>query len=161
MKKVLLVMLGLCVICVAANATDTCLHDNTAVITLWKSKNPVSKTSNASDKTWTMTMDYSIMPSNPDAKTIYGLSTCNEIDTNTSGADVQSGDANVYLRSSTIDVGRFCWCQMQRPVSSWWVFYKQYDDESTCASSCARDCVDAISSDKNKFRTAGVYMAIL
>ena len=159
MKK-LIALLGIVTICASAYATDTCLHNNTAILTLRKSRNGVRTSVNNADKTWTITMDYSLMPSDPSAKTIYGMSTCNEIDTNTAGGAVSRGDANVYLRDSAVDIGTYCWCQMTAPVSSWWVFYNQYDDAETCASRCASDCVNAISNNTNNFRTQGVYMAI-
>ena len=159
MKK-LLTLICMFTICVSAYATDTCLHDNTTVLTIWKSKNGVRTSFNNSDKTWTVTMDYNMLPLDPSSKTIYGLSTCNEISTNTAGGTVSRGDANVYLRDSKIDAGPYCWCQMRAPVSSWWVFYNQYADAGTCASKCASDCASAISNNTNNFRTQGVYMAI-
>lgn len=158
--KRLFILIGVFTACIPAYATDTCLHDNTTVLTLWKSKNGVKTSSNKSDMSWTITFDYSMSPSDSTAKTLYGLSTCNEISTNTAGTEAKTGDANVYLRSSSVDIGTYCWCQMTAPVSSWWVFYNQYSDADTCASKCASECASAISNNTNNFRTQGVYMAI-
>lgn len=159
MKKTLSFLVCMA-LCVGAHAASTCLHNRTAVFTLRKSVNGISASSNSADMSWSVKFDYDLVPNNSSYRTITGTSTCNEIDTDTDEAAVKMGAANTHLRASNSDEGPNCWCAMEYPVSSWWVFYKTYADESACKSSCARDCADAIKSNTSDFRSKGVYLAI-
>ena len=92
--------------------------------------------------------------------TLTGMSTCNEITTNTAASAAKSGDANVYLRASSADVGTQCWCSLTGPVTSWWVYYGAFDDEDACDAGCTSACAAAIKDNTSNFRTNGVYLAI-
>jgi len=146
--------------CGASMAATTCLHNRTKIYTLKKSVDGTSSSYDATDLTWSVTFSYDLVPNNSSARTLYGTATCNEINTNSDGNTASSGSANVYLRASTGEVGTQCWCAMSHPVSSWWVFLKEYSDEASCASGCARDCASAVKSNTGNFRTNGVYLAI-
>ncbi len=159
MKKLLLVCI-MCLGVVAAHGATTCLHNRTGVFVLKKSQNGVSSSYSADDMTWRVTFGYDLVPNNSSYRTLTGNATCNEISTTTDGANAKKGDANVYLRASNADVGTMCWCSMYEPVSSWWVFMRAFDDEDACKSGCASACADAVKNDTDKFRSAGVYMAI-
>lgn len=158
-KKILCTVLCLCVFG-AGYAATTCVHPKTKIFTLKKSVNGTSTSYDRNDFTWTVTFGYDLIPNDSSSRKITGAATCNEISTNADGGAAKMGDANGYLRASNADMGTYCWCSLVSPVSSWWVFYKSYSDESECASNCARDCAAAVSADTNKFRSSGVYMAI-
>lgn len=146
-------------VCCGAYGATACLHNRTAVFTIKKSENPTSVSSNASDMTFSLSFGYDLVPNNG-VHTLRGAATCNEITTNSSNSTASMGDVNVYLRSSSVDVGTRCWCSFAGPITSWWVYYRAYADEDTCQSSCARDCANAIKSNTNNFRTNGMYLAI-
>jgi len=110
--------------------------------------------------TFVLKFGYDLVPNNSSYRTINGMATCNEINTNTSDATAKMGDANTHLRASTADIGTQCWCSLTGPITSWWVYYKAYDSEDACASACARDCAAAIKDNTSNFRTNGIYAAI-
>lgn len=140
-----------------AHGETVCLRDVTAMFTIKKSTNPTSYT--VADNTFTLNMNYDVLPGKT-SRSLNGAVTCNEITTKTNGAPATSGDANTHLRASDGDTGTQCWCSLTGPVTTWWVFYKAYSDASACSSNCARDCASATVSNKNNFRTSGLYLAI-
>lgn len=151
--------ISLALICTCGFGATTCLHNRTAVAVIQKSVDPVSSSYNASNMTFTLTMNYDVIPGKT-SRTIDGIATCNEIETDTSDAAAKLGSANTHLRASTADVGTRCWCSLTRPVSSWWVYYKVFGTEEECAAGCARDCAAAIRENTSNYRTNGIYMAI-
>lgn len=159
MRKMLSAILLICV-CGAGYAASTCIHNNTGVFILKKSVNGVSSSYDADNYTWSVKFDYDLVPNNSSYRTLTGNATCNNIETNTAGGAITSGEPNTHLRASNSDVGSMCWCSMTAPISSWWVFYKKYDTAAACSTGCARDCASAVKSNTNNFRTGGVYMAI-
>ncbi|MFQ6730075.1 MAG: hypothetical protein ACLRFK_03455 [Alphaproteobacteria bacterium] len=82
---------------------------------------------------------------------ITGSTTCNDIavksaidgSSNNAGA-AEPGDANTFLHAATNDVGTNCWCKMDGPVTSWWVYLKTYDSASACASGCTSYCANGM-----------------
>ena len=154
---------ALVLLCTAGYAATTCLHSYTAVAVVRKNVNPIASSYNSAERTFTLTMDYDIIPGNENSRTLYGEATCNEITTDTSGATIAVGDvgaANTHLRATTGDVGTRCWCALTRPVSSWWTYYKTFDSDDACANGCASACAAAIKDNTSNFRSNGVFMAI-
>lgn len=154
--KILIIVI-FCIGLVSARADTVCLRDVTAMFTIKKSINPISYT--VSGNTFTLNMNYDVLPGKT-SRTLMGAATCNEITTKTDGSAAKSGDVNTHLRASDGDVGVQCWCSLTGPVTTWWVFYKTYSDASVCASSCAQECATVAVSNKNNFRTSGLYLAI-
>lgn len=159
MKKLLLIGI-MCLGMLSAYGATTCIHTRTGVFILKKSVNGISSSHNTNDMTWSVTFDYDIVPNNSSYRTLTGNATCNEITTDVSGGAIKKGVSNVYLRATSADVGTMCWCAMNEPVSSWWVFMQAYPDEDTCAASCAAACEDGMKNNTDNFRSAGAYLAI-
>lgn len=137
MKKLLIALI--CVGAVGGAVGQTmCVHKNTYVASVSKSTNgTAASVTSAEDKTWSATFpNY----------TITGNAACNEI----AGT---ANTANTALYTVAADQGQYCWCEMQRPMSSYWVFLQSYADAGTCASSCTLACATAIQSNVT-FRTA-------
>lgn len=160
MQKILSISAVLGVLCGAAYGATTCIHNQTPVFIIKKSVDPTSVSSDADSMTFSLRFDYDLVPNNSSYRTLDGMATCNEISTDTAGDNVVLGAANTHLRASNADVGTMCWCQLTGPITSWWVYLRQYSDDASCASSCARDCASAIRENTDNFRTNGVYLAI-
>lgn len=160
MQKVVSISAVLGFLCGAAYGATTCIHNQTPVFVIKKSANPTSVSVNSDNMTFTLRFDYDLVPNNSSYRTLDGMATCNEISTDTAGENVSQGSANTHLRASSADVGTMCWCQLSGPITSWWVYNRQYSDDETCMSNCARDCASAIRDNTNNFRTNGVYLAI-
>ncbi|MBO4683104.1 MAG: hypothetical protein J5611_00795 [Alphaproteobacteria bacterium] len=137
MKKTLVGLICACSV-FAADAQTMCKHKNTYIASISKSTNGTSSTvTNAANKTWSATFpNY----------TITGNAACNEI----SGT---ANTVNTALYTTAGDQGTYCWCQMQTPLSSYWVFLDTYGTDSACASGCAGACATAIQSNAT-YRTA-------
>jgi len=160
MKKAISLSVLLTLFCAGAYAASTCIHSRTAVFTIKKSENPTSSSYDTAEKTFTLRFGYDLVPNDASQRTLTGTSTCNEITTNTADTAAKSGDANVYLRASSADVGTQCWCSLSGPVTSWWVYYGAFDSEDACDTGCTSACATAIRDNTNNFRTNGVYLAI-
>ncbi len=160
MKKAISLSVLLTLFCAGAYAATTCIHSRTVVFTIKKSENAVSSSYNNAEKTFSLRFGYDLVPNNSSQRTLTGMSTCNEITTNTADSAAKSGDANVYLRASSADVGTQCWCSLTSPVTSWWVYYGAFDDEDACDAGCTSACAAAIKDNTSNFRTNGVYLAI-
>lgn len=159
MKRIICFLI-MCLMVAPAIAATTCIHTRTAVFTIKKGENATSHSVDTDENTFTLNFGYDLVPNNSSYRSLTGAATCNEVSTDTAGGAITMGGANTHLRSSTADVGNYCWCSLTGPVTSWWTFLKTYDDEDTCASSCVRDCAVAIANDTDKFRSGGVYLAI-
>ena len=138
MKHIIVAIIGLCVVVCTASAQTMCKRNGTYIASISKSTNgTAAAVTDAADKTWSATFtNY----------TITGNAACNEI-TGTSGT------ANTALYTTSNDQGQYCWCQMQQPMSSYWVMLDTYTDATTCASGCTLACATAIQSNVT-FRTA-------
>lgn len=130
MKKIMAILL--CVFCVTPSfATMMCKHKNTYIASVSKSTNGTSHSViDATAKTWSATFPQ---------YTITGNAACNDISGTT-------GTANTALYTVSADQGINCWCEMQQPISSYWVYLKSYNDLSECESDCTSDCGAAIQS---------------
>lgn len=160
MKKAISLSVLLTLFCAGAYAASTCIHSRTVVFTIKKSENPTSSSYDTSEKTFTLRFGYDLVPNDSSKRTLTGTATCNEITTNTADTTAKSGDANVYLRASSADVGTQCWCSLSGPVTSWWVYYGAFDSEDACDAGCTSACAAAIRDNTNNFRTNGIYLAI-
>ncbi len=160
MKKTISLSILLTLFYAGAYAATTCIRNRTAVFTIKKSENPTSVSSNTAEKTFTLRFGYDLVPNNSSQRTLNGTATCNEITTNTAEITAAPGDANVYLRASSADIGTQCWCSLSGPVTSWWVYYGAFDSEDACDAGCTSACATAIKDNTNNFRTNGIYLAI-
>jgi len=160
MKKIISVSVLLTLFCSALWAAQTCLHNRTAIFLIKRDEAPTASSYDNAAKTFTLTFGYDLVPNDSSQRKITGAATCNEITTNTAEGTAKQGDANVYLRASSADVGTQCWCSLTGPITSWWVYYGAFDSEDACDTGCAAACAAAIKADTNGFRTKGVYLAI-
>lgn len=160
MKKQVVSIFMIGMLCGAAHSATTCIHNQTAVFVIKKDVTPVSVSLNTSDMTFQLQFDYDLMPGNEASRMATGMSTCNEITTDTAGNTATQGSANTHLRASNADVGTHCWCSLTGPVTTWWVYNRSYSDDDSCASNCTSDCANAIQNNTNGFLTNGIYRAI-
>lgn len=130
-------LIGICTV-TCASAQTMCKHKNTYIASVSKSTNGTSASvTSAADKKWSATFaNY----------TITGDAACNEI----AGT---ANTVNTALYTVAADEGPYCWCAMQTPMSSYWVFLDTYSDASSCASGCTLACGTAVQSNTT-FRTA-------
>ena len=151
--KRFIVLFGLVFAITAAFAdTNICRKNNTLVILLSKSTNGQSATSDASDKTWSVTFNYTTMSvQSRTSSSISGEAACNEI----SGS---ANTPNTALITSVTDEGTNCWCSMTAPAISYWVFNQTYGTSAACASGCAAACASSVNT-STLFRT-GMFGAI-
>ena len=93
--------------------------------------------------TWTTTFPYGI---------ISGISVCNDT----------SGSYRVASISEQQETGGVnCWCKMTSPfASSVWMFYHDFEEESSCFGACASNCASSVrtsSSSRTTFFSSVVY----
>ena len=138
MKRTVLVTLFGIFVVACASAQTMCKHKNTYIASISKSTNgTAASVTDATNKVWSATFaDY----------TITGNAACNEV----SGT---VNTVNTALYTVAADQGPYCWCAMQTPLSSYWVFLDTYADAASCASGCTLACGNAIKSNVT-FRTA-------
>lgn len=162
MKRIFLIFALCCIAGVATAADTTCLRNNTKIFTIHKSVNPISASvDSVEDMTWHANFDYDLMVAGDvSVRSLRGRATCNEVATKTDESAVTTGAANVYLRPSAADVGLRCWCALDGPVTSWWVYLREFDSEANCATGCAAACANAMRDNTDNFRTNGLYLAI-
>lgn len=137
MNKTLVFLIGVLAVW-SASAQTMCKHKNTYIASISKSTNgTAAAVTDAAAKTWSATFaNY----------TIRGNAACNEI----------SGTANTVntgLYTVSGDQGPYCWCQMQGPMSSYWVYLDSYATADACAAGCTLACGTAIQSNAT-YRTA-------
>ena len=141
MKKIIFVISGL--ICGTAGATIMCMHSNSYVATLLRSRDGVSITV-GQNGAWTTTFDY--YTSSLNTMDVTGIAACNEV---TGTANTADGTVS----TSAADSGVNCWCTMKSPLRSDWVYSGSYASDSACASSCATACATNVKT-STAFRTA-------
>ena len=105
MKKAISLSVLLTLFCAGAYAATTCIHSRTVVFTIKKSENAVSSSYNNAEKTFSLNFGYDLVPSDSSQRTLTGMSTCNEITTNTAASAAKSGDANVAARMLAHNAG--------------------------------------------------------
>ncbi len=155
MKRILLIIMTIFA-CVHAHATTMCIHTDSYVATLVKSRDGISQTVN-SDGTFYVTFEYFTSSREYGSETaaggnrVYGVAACNEI-VGTHGV------ADGSVSTATIDVGENCWCGMTYPAVSDWVFNKSYASDAACAADCTTSCATLVRENAN-FRGA-IYTAI-
>ena len=147
MKKMIIMFVFALISMGSCLAATICAKNNTFVGVLKKSVAGLN-TGYAYDNTnkeWKVDFGY---------KVITGVAACNEISGTT-------GVAQTNLYTSAVDAGEDCWCKMEpvtnygyeTGITSYWVFFNQYADAATCASSCTEACMNAMKSNTT-FRSA-------
>ena len=142
MKKMILIFITL-FMPIVAGATTMCVHSNSYVATLLRSRDGVSVTTGANGA-WTTTFDY--YTSSLNTMDVSGLAACNEV-----AGTVNAADGTVS--TSPLDTGINCWCAMNAPLVSDWVYSGAYADDATCASSCTAACANNVKTSA-AFRTS-------
>lgn len=152
MKRLFVIMCSMMVISGAFATANICRKNNTVVILMSKSTNGTSRTYNETDKTWSVTFDYTTLSvGNRTLNTISGNAACNEL-THTP----DTADTSVMTTNS--DTGQYCWCEMMLPAHSYWTYAYDFSTDSACAAGCAQKCADKVK-DSQTFRT-GMFSAI-
>lgn len=131
-----------------ANATVMCFRNNSYFAVLSVSRNGVSYTTDASGG-WSVSFDY--MTSSRNTQAVTGYAACNEV-----GGTINTADASVSTMPG--DVGENCWCRMELPLVSDWVFLQTYASNLECAAVCAAACGNAVKT-SSSMRT-GMFGAI-
>lgn len=119
--------------------TMICQHTGTVSATIRKSPNGTNaRVIDADNKLWSVDFDYGTMT---------GAAACNTL----SGV---INTAHTGMFTYATDHGANCWCAMQRPISSYWVFYTTYEDSDSCEENCTLRCAQITASNENSFRYA-------
>lgn len=121
-----------------------CLRDNTYVGVVSRSRDGTSHSFDASTRTWTVEMDY--ITSTANKNKISGFGACSD----TEGI---VNNANPTLTFDISGEGTHCWCQMQSPVVSGWVYYGAFASEGACNTGCLNACGNSVQTSAD-FRTA-------
>jgi len=152
MKRLIFVICSMVVIVSAFADTNICRKRNTVVILLSKSTDGSTMTSNASDKTWSVSFNYTTLSvQSRSSQNISGDAACNAI----SGT---ANTANTGLFTTTSDEGSNCWCEMLSPAHSYWIFAQAFASDAACASGCASQCATLVKT-SSTFRT-GMFGSI-
>ena len=135
----------------SADTNEICKRKTLNMIVLQKNVNGTVTDVDTESLPWAVDFGYDLFANTHTVSVseITGSTTCNDIavksaidgSSNNAGA-TEPGDANTFLRAATNDVGTNCWCKMDGPVTSWWVWLKAYDTADACASGCTRYCAD-------------------
>ena len=135
----------------SADSNEICKRKTLNMIVLQKNVNGTVTDVDTESLRWAVEFGYDLFANTHTVSVseITGSTTCNDIavksaidgSSNNAGA-TEPGDANTFLRAATNDVGTNCWCKMDGPVTSWWVWLKAYDTADACASGCTRYCAD-------------------
>ena len=152
MKRIL-VLMGMIIMATSAfGDANICRKRNTFVALLSKSTDGTTMTSNAADKTWSVTFNYTTLAvSTRSSQTVSGIAACN-------GISGTANTPNTALYTTVVDDGINCWCEMWSPVHSYWTFVQSYANDAACASGCASQCATLVKT-STSFRT-GIYGAI-
>ena len=157
----------------AADTNEICKRKTLRMIVLQKEINGTVTDADTTSMRWAVDFNYDLF-SNTHTEyltEITGSTTCNEIavksaidgSSNNAGA-ASPGDANTFLRSATSDVGANCWCKMDGPVTSWWVYLKTYDDADACANECTSYCANGFANNtemsNGRLMRSAIYNAI-
>lgn len=133
MKKIFAFIL-IFMVAYAAHATTMCVHSDSYVATLVRSRDGLSTTVGADGK-FTVTFDY--FTSSLNTSVLDGVAACNEI---TGTANTADGTVS----TSTSDTGQNCWCSMVMPLVSDWVYSGAYASDAACASNCTTACANNV-----------------
>ena len=142
MKKIILIFIAI-FIPIMSGATTMCVHSDSYVATLLRSRDGVSVTT-GTDGAWTVTFDY--YTSSLNTMDVTGVAACNEVSGTPNTADGT-------ISTSTLDEGINCWCAMATPLVSDWVYSVAYSTAAACASECVAACANSVRT-STAFRTA-------
>ena len=137
----------------SADTNEICKRKTLNMIVLQKNVNGTVTDVDTESLRWAVDFGYDLFANTHTVSVseITGSTTCNDIavksaidgSSNNAGA-TEPGDANTFLRAATNDVGTNCWCKMDGPVTSWWVYLKTYDSADACASGCTSYCANGM-----------------
>ena len=167
MKRILylMVMILMALPSYGADTNEICKRKTLMMIVLQKDVNGSVSDIDTDAYRWSVEMGYDLFANSHTVSVseITGSTTCNDIavksaidgSSNNAGA-VEPGDANTFLRAATGDIGTNCWCKMDGPVTSWWVWLKAFETADACASGCTSYCANGFA--KNSEMSNGRLM---
>ena len=151
MKKLMMILLMIPMSLWAADQNEVCKRNTLVMVVLQNKVNGIHTDFDTNTMRWTVDFGYDLFASaHPDGverTDIVGRATCNDIHVKSSDDGKESsldgitfGDANTFLKASPGDVGKYCWCKMDGPVTSWWTYINEYNTEGECLESCTEYC---------------------
>lgn len=150
-----------------ADSNEICKRNTLMMIVLQKNIDGILTESDTNAMRWGVDYGYDLFANShsESVSEIKGETTCNEIavksaidgSSNNVGT-AEPGDANTFLRASPNDTGTKCWCKMDGPVTSWWVYLKTFDSADACASGCTSYCANGMA--KNTELSNGRLMRV-
>ena len=141
------------VIGAAGASTTMCVRTGTYIVSLIPTRDGISQSVD-SDNVWWVGFDYYtnyITTTATKTKNVTGIASCND---NAGTAGVADKD----LVATAVDTGVHCWCAMETPLVSDWVYLQVFSDEATCAANCSTNCATTVKTD-DTFRST-VYQSI-
>lgn len=139
---------------IPAFADNMCVKNYSFVSILSKSRDGVSYETVPAEHKWIVQLDYvaSTTPEDSshnalrDPSTIYGYGACSE----TPGTESVADSA---VDPSLDGTGMHCWCRLNAPLVSDWVYYGSFANDNACASGCIGACGENVKSNQ-EFRSA-------
>ena len=129
MKKIALIILTM--ITIPTYATTMCTTNDTVAIVLDPSEPIKGNTWDTVTRTWSAWSSYG---------TIRGISACTNKDGGYRGKTVKLlKDTNNNIEKNINggeEYGSYCWCRMNHPVVSQWVYNMKYSSVAECATAC-------------------------
>ena len=120
-------------------STMMCKRNGTVSAVVYLSPNGTNaRVTDSTEKLWAVDFSYG---------TIHGAAACNSL----AGT---ANTANTGMFTYATDHGVNCWCAMQKPISSYWVYYNAYNTDENCADNCALKCAQMTAINENDFRYA-------
>ncbi len=131
----------------SVGAVTMCLRDDSFVVMLLRDRDGTS-VETSENKNFQVNFDY--YTSTKNKKYVRGMGTCNDVAGTVNVVDKELDTDNETAIAAT---GVNCWCRMTSPLSGYFVYAMEYDDDTACASGCAQKCADNVQIDVT-FRTA-------
>lgn len=151
--KYLLTIIMLCVTFASyANETNTICDTTKAVVLVLHKDKDGTVTENA-DNHWAVTVGYDTLSGGAydgsGNNVVTGIVSCSELSIKSAadgssydGGTAEFGDANTFAKMRATNRGTKCWCKMEGPMTSFWVYINEYADTETCASECTTYCAN-------------------
>lgn len=138
MKKILLI-LSMCFVSWSAQSAQMCAENDAVIIPygtgVGTNYNYWPSVAN-SGTTWTVNSYYGMMT---------GVTACLSSNESTG---TYAMNASVSAKGGE-QAGKYCWCKMLHPVSSYWVYFGDVGTMTSCVSACATNCASMVNSNAN------------
>ena len=127
----MMVIFGFMLFAIPALGVSVCAKDSIVTVVLDPSITGKSYTYNNSTGTWKVVFSYG---------NVSGISTCVSIAQTGSMGSTKTTDGTPLDATGGETTGQYCWCKMTHPMSSLWVYYKDYGLAVSCTQSCTNHC---------------------